>query len=63
MRTTPAKFSAPRPVRTHMSRDRLATPVVESSGIRALLGTERHPIGATGNVMPGADGLLDWPFA
>jgi hypothetical protein len=38
-------------------------PTAYGGGIRALLGTERHPIGATGNVMPGADGLLDWPFA
>ncbi|GJG96696.1 helix-turn-helix transcriptional regulator [Cupriavidus pauculus] len=51
MRTAPAKFSVPQPVRTHMPRERLAAPVVAADGIRLVSVHAPAGFGKTGAML------------
>lgn len=51
MRAAPAKFSAPQPVRTHMTRARLAAPVIAASGIRLVSVHAPAGFGKTGAML------------
>ncbi len=51
MRAAPAKFSAPQPVRTHMTRARLAAPVIAASGFRLVSVHAPAGFGKTGAML------------